>query len=442
MRAKNLISANRLIAALLTLMVSLTLGSKVSGDDAGPQRESDPWAILPTDNTNLRTNSPEPSNEVAPTQLTAPALPSPPLPASNELAGCMNPCVPCCSDLLDDAPNMVGDLFGTGTGSINFANIPHKQVTSIQIPNPAESLLGRLNVADDSSPMPRDRLFVDYDYFNNDTFSPFGGDTSRITTGVEKTFFDGLLSAEVRIPFGTTSVNDLVVRPISVKSGPVPWSYPDGIEGALGNVSIGAKVLLFRRRNELAVSAGLFVTAPTASDVTVAGLLAPLGNASAELRFKNEAVHVEPYLGLLWTPCERLFVQGFLQFDVDANGQAVVLENSASSVDLGRFRDQSFVYCDTGIGYWFVREETLSVAGLFEVHYDSSLQEPDSVVVVPGEVNLGSGEGNVNLVDLVFGATIQCNKDKRLMLAYVMPVGSRHDEQCNREARVSFNWYF
>jgi hypothetical protein len=76
------------------------------------------------------------------------------------------------------------------------------------------------------------------------------------------------------------------------------------------------------------------------------------------------------------------------------------------------------------------------------VHYDSSLQEPDSVVVVPGEVNLGSGEGNVNLVDLVFGATIQCNKDKRLMLAYVMPVGSHHDEQCNREARVSFNWYF
>jgi hypothetical protein len=255
-------------------------------------------------------------------------------------------------------------------------------------------------------------------------------------------FFDGRLSAEVRIPFGTTATDDLVMRPVSVKSGPIPWNYPGGIEALLGDVTIGAKVLLIRRRNELAVSAGLLVTVPTASDERVAGSLAPLGTPSALLRFKNEAVHVAPYLGALWTPTDRLFVQGFLQFDVDADGQPVVLENSASSVDLGRFRDQSFVYCDASIGYWFVHEEPLSVAGLFEVHYDTSLQSPDSLVVVPGEVTLGGGQANGNQVDLVFGATVQYNKDKRFMLAYVMPVGSHNDEQFNRELRVSFNWCF
>jgi hypothetical protein len=84
---------------------------------------------------------------------------------------------------------MIGAVFGVGTGSIDFANIPHKQVKSIQIPNPAESLFGRLTIADDSSPLPRDRLFVDYDYFNDVPFSPYGANTSRVTTGVEKTFF-------------------------------------------------------------------------------------------------------------------------------------------------------------------------------------------------------------------------------------------------------------
>jgi hypothetical protein len=442
-RASSCQSINRLMAALvLALLVSLAPVSTVSGDDGGPQTEGDPGALFATDATQLGTNTPaDQSSQVAPSQLTVP-VPELPLPASHELPACLSPCLPCCSDLLDDAPNMIGGVFGAGTGSINFANIPQKQVTSIQIPNPAESLFGRLTIADDSSPLPRDRLFVDYDYFNDVPFSPYGANTSRVTTGVEKTFFDGLLSAEVRIPFGTTPTDDLVMRPVSVKSGPIPWNYPGGIEALLGDVTIGAKVLLIRRRNELAVSAGLLMTVPTASDERVAGLLAPLGTASASLRFKNEAVHLAPYLGALWTPTDRLFVQGFLQFDVDANGQPVVLENSASSVDLGRFRDQSFVYCDTSIGYWFVHEEPLSVAGLFEVHYDTSLQSADSLVVVPGEVTLGGGQGNGNQIDLVFGATVQYNKDKRFMLAYVLPVGSHNDEQFNRELRVSFNWCF
>src|SRR5580698_4062920 len=165
-------SINRLMAALvLALIVGVAPVSTVTGDDGGPQNEGDPWVHFTTDGAKLWTDTPvDQSSQVAPAQLTVP-VPELPLPATQELAACLSPCTPCCSDLLDDAPNMIGAVFGAGAGSISFANIPHKKVNSIQIANPAESLFGRLTIADDSSPLPRDRLFVDYDYFNDVPFS-------------------------------------------------------------------------------------------------------------------------------------------------------------------------------------------------------------------------------------------------------------------------------
>jgi hypothetical protein len=337
---------------------------------------------------------------------------------------------------------MLGGNFGAGTGAISFANIPHATVAKLQMPNAAESVLGRQTIGDDSSPMPRDRVFFDYDYFYDVPLSPSGDTVDRFVAGFEKTLFDGQVSAEVRLPFGTTLDNDVVVKTGKTVHGITGWNYRTGDETLLGNVAVGAKALLLRIPDTLAISTGLLVTVPTANDLSVTGLLAPLHATSATLLIKNEAVHLAPYLGALWTPTDRLFLQGFFQVDFDANGQDVVLENGASPSDLGKYRDQAFAFFDAGVGYWIAREDGVSWAALFEVHYAASLQRPETVNVIPGEVNLGGVDGSINLVDLVLGTSLQVQDNKTLSAGYVFAVGAGQDEQFTRDWRATFNWYF
>jgi hypothetical protein len=147
-------------------------------------------------------------------------------------------------------------------------------------------------------------------------------------------------------------------------------------------------------------------------------------------------------LGALWTPTDHLFLQGFFQVDFDANGQDVVLDNGATSTNLGRDRDQTFAYFDAGIGYWIVRQDGFNWAAQFEVHYSASLQSPETVNISPGQVNLEGGDGNINLVDVVLGTSLQVQDNKTLSVAYVFAVGAGQDEQFTREWRATFNWYF
>ena len=37
----------------------------------------------------------------------------------------------------------------------------------------------------------------------------------------------------------------------------------------------------------------------------------------------NQSVHLLPFVGGIWTPNDRLFCLGFIQFDIDANGDPV-----------------------------------------------------------------------------------------------------------------------
>ncbi len=57
-------------------------------------------------------------------------------------------------------------------------------------------------------------------------------------------------------------------------------------------------------------------------------------------------------------------------------------------------------------------------------------------------MNLGSGNGTVNLVDLVLGTSLQVQDNKTLTVAYVFAVGAGQDEEFTREWRASFNWCF
>ena len=99
---------------------------------------------------------------------------------------------------------------------------------------------------------------------------------------------------------------------------------------------------------------------------------------------------------MLWTPADGLFVQEFFQVDLAANGQPVTLTSNGTSREIGTLTDQDFAFLDVGGGYWLMRSEVISLAAIFEVHYNASLNGPP--LVQAGSIKLGSAEGSINLV--------------------------------------------
>ena len=171
---------------------------------------------------------------LAPSQSLAPSTPES-QPANPFAEASLN------SDPLALSPNMIGDFFGSGTGVISGVpvTIPGSEARfrPVQIPDPAASVLGTLKVADDSSPLPRDRVFCDYDFFNDVPFVPGGIDVNRFLFGVEKTFFDGRCSLEVRIPFGSSLTDNLTTQ---INTTTFAQTTPVEDEFQLGNVTLGA----------------------------------------------------------------------------------------------------------------------------------------------------------------------------------------------------------
>lgn len=68
----------------------------------------------------------------------------------------------------------------------------------------AGGTVGRIKMSEDNSPIPRDRLIFTYDSFGGVPYTADGVGVNRYQFGVEKTFRDGLWSAEVRLPFAGT----------------------------------------------------------------------------------------------------------------------------------------------------------------------------------------------------------------------------------------------
>src|SRR5207245_4582509 len=77
------------------------------------------------------------------------------------------------------------------------------------IPSPtAGGVVGRVKTSEDNSPLPRDRVFFTYDYFER-VPTAANNDVRRYTPGFEKTFFDRNASIEFRFPFASTLSSDI-----------------------------------------------------------------------------------------------------------------------------------------------------------------------------------------------------------------------------------------
>lgn len=268
-----------------------------------------------------------------------------------------------------------------------------------------------------SPTVPRDRVYLNYSYFDGVPLLPNGVNVHRFTPGFEKTFFDGMSSIEVRTPFASTLSNTLFVND------------PNDVSSAeFGNVTLFLKQLLYTS-DTLAFSGGLGLALPTASDVTVFDT-----RGGPQLaRIQNQSVHLLPFLGSLYTPTDQLFVQQFLQFDFDANGNAVTVAN----IPAGRLNEMTFLYYSIGGGYWLYNDPNSDrlfsrIAPIVELHYNKSLTNTDALLS-PSDLDLLNG---------VVGVTAMMGENKSLTLAYTTPLGAGDNRQFNGELRVMLNWYF
>lgn len=299
----------------------------------------------------------------------------------------------------------------------------------IVIPDPGGGLVvGRLKIAENCSPIPRDRLFFNYSLFDNVPLTSRGVTVNRFTAGFEKTFANELMSLEMRCPMAATLDSDIVV------GGPTELSNPE-----FGDIFLAYKALLtYGPRG--AISAGLSLTVPTADDVNVYRF-----DGRPLVRIENDSVHLMPFLGWLWVP-NRFFTQGFLQVDVDANGNPVDVNLGRGLTQAGRYQDETFLYADLSSGYWLWQADPHSrrcltgFAPIAEVHYNRSLQSSD--VVTEGPFRIGEYHDEIQMLHLLLGGHVQMGWQTTLTSGYTVPIGNGADQLFDGELRVLLNRYF
>lgn len=173
---------------------------------------------------------------------------------------------------------------------------------------PIAPLRGAYKIGENESPRPMDRIYVQYNYYDN-----VGGeaDLHRETVGVEKTFFDRRASIGLRLPFGELDTDF------------------GTIEKTL-DLSVILKYALFDNRTSGDVITLGFAVTPPSGDVPTAFALGR--------DFTVREVHptqLQPFVGYIWN-IRHFFVQGFASCLVPTdNDDVTVLLN------------------DLGVGYKF-----------------------------------------------------------------------------------------
>jgi hypothetical protein len=267
---------------------------------------------------------------------------------------------------------------------------------------PAES--HTFKISENESARPQDRVFVDYNgYFNVLPSERLGTDVRnmdvhRETLGIEKTFFDGQASIELRGPYNT----------LTVGGSAIPGS--NGAFSDVGDVTALVKVVIAEDRQAgWLISGGLAVTVPTGPDA--------LGGVS----FTSGLVHttlLQPYMGYLYNT-DRWYVQGFSALDIPtASGDTLLMYN------------------DVGVGYFLRRDRDSgrflsAIVPTFEAHVTTPLS------------NAGTSTGLLftpNVVDLTEGVILGLGRRATLSLGVAEPVTGPKPFEV--EAIVQFNlWY-
>lgn len=332
------------------------------------------------------------------------------------------------------APNMFGDTlpplisFRTqgGQGSTDFPR------EAYQAPLGGG---GSYNIAENNSAVPVDRLYFVYNGFFNAISSSNGFgpastqslDLHRYVAGLEKTFFDGNMSIDVRMPLlSGFNLNN---------------SISESELGNVGNLTMFLKGLVYGDQ-DIAVSTGLGVGLPTGSDLHTRTLV-PFANEFLTVR--NQGVRLIPFVAGTMQLSDQWFVQSFGQLNFAASGNEVVSQNGL----VGIFNEQNLLQTDIGLGRWIWQDAQrpvfTGIAGIFELHYTTTINDTDRIGLGNNSFLVGELSNSANrqdLLNLTSGIQAQLGPLSALRVGAVVPLRDAPDRVFDSEVQVSFNRKF
>jgi hypothetical protein len=327
---------------------------------------------------------------VQPAQLlqvpTLPSLPEQLLPP--ELLAAAPPPGP--AEGLLEPPALVSDIaeFLGDQGPIGILTSPPGGPPTGPVPGAilVPSLRG-FKIADNGSPVPRDRVFFSFNYYDNVNAAAnrlHDADLHNVqfyreTLGLEKACLGGAASLELRLPVNTLSADSTVPG-------------LGGTNTAVGDLTGIVKYAFIRNPAGTWVSSGLAVTTPTG----------PNSFAGSSQVVNLHSTRLQPFLGYY---CARgaFYVQGFFALDVPTDS-----------------RDVTILYNDLGVGYFCYQSTdpgaVLSgVAPTLEVHLNDPLNHR-------GVLRFADPAGTPDVMDLTAGANFVFCRRARLALGVVAPL--------------------
>ena len=330
------------------------------------------------------------------------------------------------------ARNLEPSVSGPDPYDIQYSYSRRNRLTLI-LPSPGGPgggvVVGRLKIAENNSPLPRNRVFVNYSLFDNVPLLRGGVTVNRFSPGFETTFLDGQASVELRAPFGATLDNNILANgPTSL--GHMEW----------GDIFLAVKFLLMETSGG-ALSAGLAMTAPVADDVNVRTV-----DGKPLVLIRNQAVHMMPFVGWLNRHPGGFFTHGFAQLDFDTNGNPVDVNlRGTGLLPVGRVQDTTYLQLDWGLGYLHAVSPgryggLVRVVPTLELHYTRSLEQTDFVETA--DFRIGQGKNDVQVLNAVAGATFDMRNNTSLTAGYVTPLGYGSDQLFDGELRVFWNHYY
>ncbi len=277
----------------------------------------------------------------------------------------------------------------------------------------------RVKIAENNSPIPRDRFIFNYSFFN-DVFSGIG-DVNRYSFGFEHTLLTESSSIEVLFPMASTLDVDQIAGGMR------------STDTEFGDLTLVYKHLVWEREDFL-ISAGVGLTVPTGDDAAV---YTTTGQQIIDLQ--HNSTHLLPFLAMLHTYDSGWYWQAFMQFDFDVNGNPLSADMNGTNLQpSGVLQDQSLLFVDLGLGYWLSNpnEGTPAVAATAELHWASTLQDADTVNAAG--LNITSLVNRYDVVNLTLGASVLVNESFTVRPAMVIPL---NDDQFDYEAMVQMNFW-
>jgi hypothetical protein len=259
--------------------------------------------------------------------------------------------------------------------------------------SPIFSSVRNFKISENQSPRPQDRVFFDFNYYNNLNNAINLNDLSPVTRmkayvylfGLEKTFNEGMGSIGIRLPLNNLTADSFGKPPIV--STPTSTS--------LGNLTIFGKYILCQNPRTGSLISALFAITPETGPGRFAG---------APYVFPLNSTYFQPALGWIYN-LNRWYFQGFSGFTFPANPN-----------------DVSLIYNDIGIGYFLVRNQDphaffTAIAPTFECHINNPINHRDWF-------NRFDLAGSPDVVDLTFGLNFGIRNTAVLTAAFVTPVTS------------------